>query len=104
LPGLFPNQRLLGASTDFVMAPDLAESANGTNGVIALDTLPAGRNFIGIIYGGIESENPLPLKPNSGTSPSNSLFKVYLTRTPVAALPAAKHGHKADRNAGYKRD
>ena len=104
VPGLIPNQRLLGASTDFVMTSDVAAAAYGKNGVIALDALPAGRNFIGVIYGGIEAQNPLPLAPNTGTSPSNSLFGVYLTRTPVAALPAAEYGHEANRNSGYTRE
>ncbi len=66
--------------------------ANGyayPNGVINLARIPPGtRLLIGYIYGGIEAQNPLPLVPNSGTFVSNSVFEVYLTNKPSAAIPA----------------
>jgi hypothetical protein len=91
LPEPIQNNRLLGTSIPFIKNPAL--SANGQafdNGVLQLNNFPEGsRVLVGYIYGGIEAEFPLPLQPNHGTFVSNSLFAVYVTRTPSAAIPAS---------------
>ncbi|MEO8720140.1 MAG: hypothetical protein ABI297_01220 [Ginsengibacter sp.] len=88
-----PGNRLLGASSNFMLNKQIKEIFE--NGVINLALIPPGKKIaIGYIYGGIESENPLPLQPNYGTVVSNILFTVYLTRTPTAAIPA-RYAHES---------
>jgi hypothetical protein len=90
LPDPIVDNRLLGSSIPFIENPELVSQGLAfQNGVIQLNKFPAGeKKLIGYIYGGIEAAFPLPLKPNSGTSVSNTLFAVYLTNTPSAAIPA----------------
>jgi hypothetical protein len=90
LPNPIVDNRLLGSSIPFIENPTLVSQGLAfQNGVIQLNKFPAGeKTLIGYIYGGIEAAFPLPLKPNSGTSVSNTLFAVYLTNTPSAAIPA----------------
>ncbi|MCC6410390.1 MAG: hypothetical protein IT270_01950 [Saprospiraceae bacterium] len=94
-----PGNRLLGTSIPFIVHPDLLKNGLAyDNGTIKLAGLTGGqRVLIGYIYGGIEAVNPLPLIPNTGTMVSNSLFAVYLTKTPSAAYPASK-GHESIKN------
>ncbi|MDX5339657.1 MAG: hypothetical protein LPK25_11545 [Cyclobacteriaceae bacterium] len=91
LPDPIIDNRLLGTSIPFIKNPQL--SAKGmafANGVLQLNNFPEGSKvLVGYIYGGIEAEFPLPLQPNHGTFVSNSLFAVYVTRTPSAAIPAS---------------
>lgn len=84
--------RLLGTSIRFIPNKQLiAKDMAFSNGVIKLNNIPAGtRELVGFIYGGIEASEPLPLVPNSGTHASNSVFAVYLTNTPSAAIPATE--------------
>ena len=90
LPDPIVNNRLLGSSIPFIENPALvSEGLAFANGVLQLDKFPAGKKIlVGYIYGGIEAEFPLPLEPNHGTFVSNSLFAVYVTNTPSAAIPA----------------
>jgi hypothetical protein len=94
-----PGNRLLGSSIRFIWNQDLlAQGKAYPNGVIKLSEFSNGaRQLIGYIYGGIEAENPLPLRPNTGTGVSNSLFAVYLSKTPSAAIPAGQ-GHESTKN------
>ncbi|MGL6268472.1 MAG: hypothetical protein ACRC2O_11130, partial [Chitinophagaceae bacterium] len=94
-----PGNRLLGSSVRFIWNQNLLTQGKAyPNGVINLSAFPNGsRQLIGYIYGGIEALNPLPLRPNTGTTVSNSLFEVYMSRTPSAAIPASQ-GHESIRN------
>ena len=91
-----PGNRLLGTSSSFILIENLVSKGIAyDNGIINLNSIPPGNKIeIGYIYGGIEAQNPLPLQPNTGTTVSNTLFKVYLTRTPTAAIPAS-NGHES---------
>jgi hypothetical protein len=91
-PKSITKNRLLGASTDFMLYPDLIKNGMAfENGVIKLDKIPQDQKvLVGYIYGGIEAQNPLPLIPNTGTFVSNSLFKVFLTKKPYRVIPASK--------------
>jgi hypothetical protein len=93
-----PGNRLLGTSCNFILNDGLITSGFAyENGILNLAKLPAGKKVpIGYIYGGIEAENPLPLAPNTGTFVSNTLFTVYLTKAPTAAIPASE-GHESVR-------
>lgn len=93
------NNRLLGSSVTFIPNRELAENQVAfENGVIRLKNIPSGtRVLAGYIYGGIEAEQPLPLRPNFGTFVSNSVFAVYVTNTPSGGIPALK-AIKADAN------
>jgi hypothetical protein len=75
------------------------------NEVIKLAKLPANsRSLIGYIYGGIEAQNPLPIRPNTGTFVSNSLFEVYLSPVTTQVRPASA-GHESTKNdANLKRE
>ena len=93
-----PGNRLLGTSCNFILDNSLITKGIAyQNGIINLAKLPTGQKVpIGYIYGGIEAQNPLPLQPNSGTFVSNTLFTVYLTKGPTAAIPASE-GHESVR-------
>lgn len=95
-----PDNRLLGTSIPFIVHPDLLKNGLAyDNGTIKLGNMTGGQRVLaGYIYGGIEAINPLPLIPNTGTVVSNSLFAVYLTKTPSAAIPASQ-GHESTINA-----
>lgn len=90
LPNPIPGNRLLGTSTNFI--PNRALFDQGVsfeNGVVDLSKINAGSKvLVGYIFGGIEAQEPLPLKPNEGTFVSNSLFAVYVSNTPSSAIPA----------------
>ena len=90
-PSPIPGNRLLGSSVKFIESRNLMSSGMAyPNGVIKLPKISAtAKQLIGYIYGGIEAQNPLPLIPNTGTFVSNSVFAVYLVRTPAAAIPAS---------------
>jgi hypothetical protein len=91
-----PGNRLLGGSIPFL--PNLNLISQGyayDNSVIKLNALPSNtRVLAGYIFGGIEAQNPLPFIPNTGTFVSNSVFAVYITNTPSAAIPAS-YGHES---------
>jgi hypothetical protein len=91
LPKTIQNNRLLGTSIPFIKNPKLStEGLAFPNGVIQLNNFPEGKRIlVGYIFGGIEAEFPLPLQPNHGTTVSNSLFAVYVTKTPSPAIPAS---------------
>lgn len=94
-----PGNRLVGTSIMFVLNNQLIPKGIAySNGVIKLGAIPQGTRLpIGYIYGGIEAQNPLPLIPNQGSFVSNTVFAVYLTRTPTAAIPASQ-GHESIKN------
>jgi hypothetical protein len=94
-----PGNRLLGASIPFLPNSGLiAQGYAYDNSVIKLSALPPNTRILaGYIYGGIEAQNPLPFRPNTGTFVSNSVFAVYLTNTPSAAIPAI-YGHESVKN------
>jgi len=96
LPQHIANNRLLGSTLRFIVNPDIiAQGMAYDNGVVKLSNIPKGNKvLIGYIYGGIEAKNPLPLVPSTGTFVSNTVFEVYLTNTPMTALPASD-GHEA---------
>lgn len=86
------NNRLLGTSLRFIPLPyTLTKNYSFPNRVFRLDKLQLNQTvLLGYIYGGIEANNPLPYIPNTGTSVSNSVFQVVLTRTPSPAIPASE--------------
>ncbi len=90
-PSPIPGNRLLGTSVKFLESRNLVSGGMAyPNGVIKLPKISStSKQLIGYIYGGIEAVNPLPLKPNTGTFVSNSVFAVFLIRTPAAAIPAS---------------
>ncbi|WP_139316495.1 hypothetical protein [Algoriphagus marinus] len=93
------DNRLLGASITFIGNRALISNGKATaNGVLKLSGLAAGEKVLaGYILGGIEAAAPLPETPNKGTCASNSLFAVYVTKTPSGAIPSS-FGIKADPN------
>jgi hypothetical protein len=93
-----PGNRLLGTGCNFMLNNALITKGIAyENGIINLSKITSGKKIpIGYIYGGIEAQNPLPLAPNSGTFVSNTLFTVYLTKAPTAAIPAT-YGHESIR-------
>ena len=99
------NNRLLGATVRFIVNPAIVNNGMAySNGVIKLKNMPAGsKTLVGYIYGGIEAQNPLPLIPNTGTFVSNSLFAVYVTNAPSAALPASMAHESKTQNANVNR-
>ena len=94
-----PNNRLVGSSVVFI--PHSSIFSNGyafPNGVLKMKNMPKDRPvLVGYVYGGVEAQNPLPLAPNTGTGVSNSVFGVYVTITPTAAIPADK-AHESTKN------
>jgi hypothetical protein len=63
-----------------------------------LSQLQVGEKVLaGYILGGIEAAAPLPEIPNKGTWASNSMFAVYVTKTPSGAIPSS-FAIKADPN------
>lgn len=104
LPQPIVNNRLLGASTEFIVDPGIIRNNIAySNGVIRLKSLPAGKTLVGYVYGGIEAQNPLPLAPNTGTFVSNSFFKVYLSPSASAAIPASKAKEAVKNDANIHR-
>ncbi len=86
-----PGYRLMGATVELIENPALIDGGMAMdNGVIRLGSLtPGQRTHIGYVYGGIQSDNPLPGIPNTGTRASNRVWKVYMTRGATAAIPAS---------------
>lgn len=101
-PNPIPGNRLAGSSVPFLLNQAMvAKGYTYENGVINLARIPKQvRLLIGYIYGGVEARNPLPSRPNSGTSGSSSVFGVYLTYKPSAAIPA-NQGHQSVTNAAH---
>lgn len=69
----------LGASGEFIIAPDLPQYPNG---VVKLDELPASRSLVGYIVGGIQSSDDNIFWANEGAhSTANAkVYKVYLRK------------------------
>jgi hypothetical protein len=90
---------LVGASIELI--PNIALLPDGKMeplGVLRLDRLqPGERVLAGYVFGGLESDFPLPLRPGCGTCASNRLLHAYVTRTPEAAYPASM-GQKSVQN------
>ncbi|UFH53510.1 hypothetical protein [Spirosoma sp. KNUC1025] len=105
-PNPTPNNRLIGTTDTFILNQALlAKKYAYPNGVINLAGIPKGtRLLIGYIYGGIEAQNPLPLKPNTGTFVSNSVFEVYLTNKPSSAIPADQGHESTKQDAKLRRE
>jgi hypothetical protein len=70
---------LLGAGAEFFTHPSVPQYDNG---VIKYHVLPAGKNFVGWLYGGLESTAPIIFFSNSGSQSRavNKIFKVYITK------------------------
>ena len=87
-----PGNKLLGTSIQFIVDPTLITNEIAfENGVINLSKIETGSSLvIGYIYGGILAEEPLPLKPNSGTYATNTFFQVQLKKTPSDGIPASE--------------
>lgn len=96
-----PGTRLLGTSIQFLVNPDMIRQEMAfKNGVLDLGKTSEGsRYLVGYIYGGIEAKDPFPEIPNTGTKASNTLFAVYLSKTPSDAIPASE-GHNSGKNKG----
>jgi hypothetical protein len=94
-----PGNRLLGSSITFIANRSLFDSGKTTeSGIVKLSQLQVGEKVLaGYILGGIEAAAPLPEIPNKGTWASNSMFAVYVTKTPSGAIPSS-FAIKADPN------
>jgi hypothetical protein len=101
LPSPTPGNRLIGSSVPFLLSQAMiAKGYVFDNDVINLAKIsPNTRLLVGYIYGGVEAKNPLPSVPNTGTFVSNSVFEVYLTYNPSAAIPASQ-GHESTKDDG----
>ncbi len=83
-----PPSNLRGTGALFFPNPAPGGPIDG-NGIVLLDRLPANsKSLVGYIYGGIEAQNPLPVKPNSGTTASNALYRVWITNVSSGAIDA----------------
>ena len=88
-PDPIPQNKLRGTSIEFIPAPGAAQFMLA-NGVLNLQAIQSGtRILVGYIYGGVEAVYPLPLIPSFGTSATNALYEVYLTRKPWDGIPAS---------------
>lgn len=107
-PIAIPQNRLLGSTAKFIGIRSLYKKGlTYANGVFKLPKMPSGNVpglLIGYIYGGVEAQNPLPLVPNSGTVVTNSVFAVYLTKYPAAAIPASFAHKSIPDSANIKRE
>jgi hypothetical protein len=95
LPEAFPDFRLLGANAELLPAVTPKGSVSiryePAPEVVDLSKMKPGQSrVVGYVYGGIEAEAPLPKIPNSGTTASQSVFAVTVTRTPSDVIPASK--------------
>ncbi len=101
LPAPIPGNRLVGSSVPFLLNQTMITKGYVfDNGVINLAKIPRNtRLLVGYVYGGIEAQNPLPRQPNTGTFVSNSVFQVYLTYKPSAAIPASQ-AHESTKDEG----
>jgi hypothetical protein len=70
---------LLGASAEFFIHPPVLQYENG---VIKYQALLPGKNFIGYLYGGMESTAPNIFFSNTGSQSRavNKVFKVYIIK------------------------
>lgn len=100
------SNRLIGASIPFIMNRSLIKNGYAYNNeVIKLAKMSQGsRIHVGYIYGGVEAQNPLPLKANTGTFVSNSLFEVWLTAIPTKVRPASDGRESTKSDANLKRE
>jgi hypothetical protein len=90
--GLMPDY--LGAGAEFIRDPGLAIYPNE---VIKLSHLSSDSNFVGYIYGGIESSLPNIFFINTGVESvsSNRIFKVFLVKGQASGLRPGKVDDKA---------
>jgi hypothetical protein len=79
-PKPIPNYSLHGASADFIPLPNARNPWISREGVINLQQLPPGGSpvEVGYIYGGIEANYPLPVKPNEGTAATSNIYQVSI--------------------------
>jgi hypothetical protein len=70
---------LLGAGAEFIPLENLPQYRNG---VLKLDSLPAGTTHVGYIYGGIDSQAPNIFWANEGehSKASQHIYKVYIVK------------------------
>jgi len=100
-PSPISGNMLHGASVDFIPA---GGSKFMPGGIVDLSTFSAGEKaLVGYVYGGIEAVNPLPVEPNTGTVPTNALYKVFLTLTPSSGVPASM-AHEAVGISNHQQD
>jgi hypothetical protein len=100
-PQPFPGGKLRGASIDFLPA---AGGHMLPDGVVDLNAFGDGESaVIGHFFGGIDADNPFPVQPNTGTQANNSLYRVTLTKTPWAGIPASE-GHEAKGASDHGKD
>jgi len=96
-PDPIPNNKLHGASVDFLPNTSLSQHFQGTgSSVVNLSTFqPGEKELIGYIYGGIDADFPLPCTPSHGTHAAATMYQVYLTYTPWPNLVPASQAHEA---------
>ncbi len=105
-PNPTPGNRLIGTSSVFVLHPSMASKGYVfENGVINLAKIPLNKRLlVGYMYGGIEAQNPLPSKPNTGTFVSNSIIEIYLTYKPFGAISADQAHPSVAADANLRRE
>jgi hypothetical protein len=92
-----PDNKLRGASVDFVPLLPTQNPAVSADGIVDLARIgPLTTVLIGHIYGGIDADFPLPKIPNFGSQASNALYSVMLTNSPSAGHIPASQGHLAN--------
>ena len=92
-----PDNKLRGASVDFVPLLPTQNPAISADGIVDLARIgPLTSVLIGHIYGGIDADFPLPKIPNYGSQASNALYSVMLTNSPSAGHIPASQAHLAN--------
>ncbi len=91
LPSPVPGSLMQGTGAAFMPVASLIGGALDEEGIVWLNKLaPESSQTIGYIYGGITALNPFPTIPNTGTSGSNTVYKVTLNMSPSGAIPVSK--------------
>ncbi|MCB9298245.1 MAG: T9SS type A sorting domain-containing protein [Lewinellaceae bacterium] len=91
---------LLGASSEFILHPDIPQYAAG---IIALNELPADTILIGYLVGGIASTQPNIFFINDGTQSwaQTTLFEVYYVPESISSYPAVRSAGNLSALAAY---
>jgi hypothetical protein len=91
-PAPIPDNRLRGASADFIPLSPRNNPEISADGIVDLSKIAVGATVtIGHIYGGIDADFPLPKIPNYGTQATNAFYRVTLTNGPwVGHIPASQ--------------
>ncbi len=96
-PAPVADNRLHGASTDFIPVPTILNQAVSPEGIVDLAQIaPGSTTTIGYIYGGVDADYPLPKIPNYGTQATSALYRVVLTNLPSSGYIPASEGHLAN--------